>query len=71
MTDKHTTSNKAIAYKNDTCYTVSRHIRKRLNKQKEYEVGETLICREYFKLNKEDTMYVNYEYEITEVKENP
>lgn len=28
-----------------------------------------LICREYFKLHKEDTMYVNYEYEITDVKD--
>ena len=68
FTKEHTTD-KAIVYNNDTCYNVSRHIRKRLNKQKEYEVGETLICRKYFNLNKEDTMYVNYEYEITEVKE--
>jgi hypothetical protein len=69
FTKEHTTSNKAIAYKNDTCSNVSKHIRKQLGKQKEYEAGETLICREYFKLNKEDTMYVNYEYEITDVKD--
>ena len=69
FTKEHTTSNKAIAYKNDTCSNVSKHIRKQLGKQKEYEVGERLICREYFKLNKEDTMYVNYEYEITDVKD--
>ena len=68
-TQEHTTSNKAIAYKNDTCSNVSKQKRKQLGKQKEYEVGERLICREYFKLNKEDTMYVNYEYEITDVKE--
>ena len=30
----------------------------------EFEIGETLICREYFKINIKDAMYVNYEYEI-------
>ena len=48
---------------------MSANIRKQLGKQKDYEVGERLICREYFKLSKDDTMYVNYEYEITEVKD--
>jgi hypothetical protein len=69
MTEKHTTSNKAIAYKNDTCSNVSKHIRKNLNKQMEYEVGETLICREYFRINIKDAMYVNYEYEIIKVSD--
>ena len=67
FTKAHTTSNKAIACKNDTCSNVSKHIRKRLGKQNEYEVGESLLCRKYLKLNKGETMYVNYEYEITAV----
>ena len=59
---------RAIAYNNDTCSDLSKHIRKQLGKQRYYEVGERLICREYFKLSKDDTLFVNYEYEITEVK---
>jgi hypothetical protein len=69
FTKDHTTSNKAIAYKNDTCSNVSKHIRKQLGKQKDYEVGERLICRKYTKLGKDDTLYVNYEYEIADVKD--
>ena len=69
FTKEHTTSNKAIACKNDTCSNVSKHIRKQLGKQNEYEVGERLQCRKYLKLNKGDTLYVNYEYEITDVKD--
>ena len=50
FTENITTSMKNIAYKNDTCKEVSKHIRKKLNKTDEYEVGEVLICREYLKL---------------------
>ena len=30
-------------------------------------MGERLICREYTKLGKYDTLYVNYEYEIVKI----
>jgi hypothetical protein len=53
---------------NDTCKEVSKHIRKQLNKTKEYEVGEILTCRAYTKL-KVGTFNVNCEYEIIEVTE--
>jgi hypothetical protein len=35
----------------------------------EFEIGETLICREYFKINIKDAMYVNYEYEIIKISD--
>ena len=47
-----TQSRKNIAYKNATSNEVSKHLRKKLNKQNEYEIGEVLICRDYVKLKK-------------------
>ena len=55
-----THSCKNIAYKNDTCNEVSKHLRKKLNKQNEYEIGEILICRDYVKI-KSGTYNVNFE----------
>ena len=69
LTQSLTLSKKGIAYLNDTCKEVSKHIRKQLNKTKEYEVGEILTCREYTKL-KAGTFNVNCEYEIIEVTES-
>ena len=40
FTQNLTVSQKGIAYLNDTCREVSKHIRKKLNKKDEYEVGE-------------------------------
>jgi len=56
-----------IAYKNDTCKEVNKHIRKKLNKTDEYEVGEVLICREYLKLKTIGVFNVNYKYNIIEI----
>jgi hypothetical protein len=61
-------SNKNIAYLNTTCSSVAEKIRKKLNKTSDYEVGEKLICRKWFKVNK-DTFNVNFEYEITRIDE--
>ena len=43
------TTTKNIAYRNDIADTVSRTVRKLLNKQGEYEVGEFLSCKLYNK----------------------
>ena len=61
-----TQSEKNIAYMNDTCTEVAQHIRNLQNREAEYEVGEVLICREYFK-TKQITFNVNFEYEIMSV----
>ena len=58
-----------IAYKNTTCKMVIKWTRSRLKKPGEYQVGEMLICRTFFKVLKKITFNVNYEYKITEVKE--
>lgn len=44
-----TKSLKNIAYVSDTCTEVSKQVRKKLGRKLEYEKGEHLICREYFK----------------------
>ena len=67
-TNKINNSVNNIAYKNATCKEVSTSIRTLLGKSDEYEIGEKLICREYFKSLK-TTYNVNYEYEITDVNE--
>lgn len=55
---------KHVAYKNHTCQAVSNHIRKtKLNQQKEYDVGEVCICREYTKIQC-GTFNGNFECEI-------
>ena len=59
-------SNKNIAYLNRTCAGVAEKIRKKLNKTSEYEVGEKIICRKWFKVNK-DRFNVNFEYEIIQI----
>ena len=59
-------SNKNIAYKNKTCSKVAKEIRDKLNTSSAYEVGEKLICREWFKVNK-DVFNKNFEYEITSI----
>ncbi|MFM7990158.1 MAG: hypothetical protein ACKPKO_63665, partial [Candidatus Fonsibacter sp.] len=57
-----------LAYTNSTCHTVSEEVRaKLLNKSQPYEVGETLVCRSWFKVQKQ-VFNVNYEYEITAVE---
>jgi hypothetical protein len=58
---------KILLRKNETCKEVSKHIRKRLNKKSEYEVGETLICREYINIKKVDIFNVNFKYKIVRV----
>jgi hypothetical protein len=47
---------KNIAYRNDIADTVSRTVRKLLNKKGEYEVGEFLSCKSYRKTNR---LYTN------------
>lgn len=64
-TNKINNSVNNIAYKNATCKEVSTSIRQLLGKTTEYEIGEKLICREYFKSLK-TTYNVNYEYEIVD-----
>ena len=63
FTDDITQSENNIAFMNDTCKEVAKHIRKLKNKTCEYEVGEVLVCREYFKMKKQ-TFNVNFEFEI-------
>ena len=63
MTDRITTTYN-IAYRNSTCQWVNRQVRQMLGKRGNYEVGEILVCRKYFKLKK-FTFNVNYEYAIT------
>ena len=65
VADWKTTYN--IAYFNTTCCKVSGIVRdKILKKDKPYEVGEILICRDYFKIKKM-VFQVNYEYAISGV----
>ena len=49
-----------IAYKNTTRKMVSKWTRNMLQKRGEYQVGEMLICRTYFKVMKKITFNVNY-----------
>jgi len=48
FTNKITTTNN-ISYRNDVADSVSRTVRKLLDKQGEYQVGEFLICKLYTK----------------------
>ena len=63
MADRITTTYN-IAYRNSTSQWVNRQVRQMLGKKGDYEVGEILVCRKYFKLKKY-TFNVNYEYRIT------
>ena len=47
-TDKINESENNIAYTNETRRNVSSAIRKRLNKVDDYEVGEIIICRQFY-----------------------
>ena len=58
-TGEITKSLKNIAYMNDTCNIVAKHIRKLQCKDSEYEVGEFLICREYCKVKDENEIKIN------------
>ncbi|MFM7989107.1 MAG: hypothetical protein ACKPKO_58320, partial [Candidatus Fonsibacter sp.] len=43
-----------LAYKNSTCHTVSMELKANLLKKSQpYEVGETLVCRSWFKVKKQ------------------
>ena len=43
-----------IAYTNNTCKYVSKKVRKMLGMKKEYEVGEKLVCKKFFKIVRKD-----------------
>ena len=58
-----------VAYLNDTCKEVANQIRKKQNRKGEYEVGEIMICREYFK-SKTYKFQVNFKYKIVNIIEN-
>ena len=60
-----TKSLKHIAYMNDTCLEVSKQVRKQLCRKLDYEKGENLICREWFKHN-DHTFNVNFEFKKSE-----
>ena len=55
-----------IALLNTTCKNVSNEIRKFENKRDEYEVGESLICREYT-TTKTSVFNVNFKYKIVPI----
>jgi len=57
-----------IAYENKTCAMVAKLVRKRQKKVAEFEEGDIMICRKYFKCNK-NTFNVNYTYTITNIKD--
>ena len=61
-------ANNNIALRNDVCDMVSKTVRKLQNRKAEYEVGETLVCKKFWKM-KNIKFNVNYEYEITFVLE--
>ena len=58
-----------IAYKNDTCSSVSKTVRISQNRKDDFDIGETLVCRKYLKTDKQ-TFNVNYEYNIVKVSDN-
>ena len=68
MTDQITTENN-IAYTNKRCSSVAKQVRTNLNKKDDYEVGEILVCRKFFKM-KDIRFNVNYEYEIVKCYDN-
>jgi thymidine kinase len=69
FTSDITNSLNNIALLNSTCKTVSNHIRKKLGKSKEYEVGEYLTCRTRTSV-KHGVINVNFQYQIAEVYED-
>ena len=56
-----------IAFKNSTCEQVAKKVRKYLlKKEADYEVGEKLVCRKYFKI-KNAKLQVNFEHTIDSI----
>ena len=67
-TDKIITEDN-IAYTNSKCNEVSKQVRKMLGKKNDYEIGEKLICKKFFKHNKTKTnINKNFEYIIDDVQ---
>ena len=69
FTNDMTNSLENIAYENKTCKSVSNTIRQKLGKKDDYEVGETLVCREHCIL-KDGVLNVNFEFKIIEVNQD-
>ena len=69
-TDNPMASERNIAYTNIRCLNVSNYIREQLGKKDKYEVGETLICRIYYKNTKGVKFNVNYRFKIISIKGN-
>ena len=65
-TDKIITEDN-IAYTNSECNKVSQQVRKMLGKKNDYEIGEKLICKKFFK-HKKTNINKNYEYLIDDVQ---
>ena len=65
-TDKIITEDN-IAYTNSKCNEVSKQVRKMLGKKNNYEIGEKLVCRKYFKHNG-NNINKNFEYIIDDVQ---
>ena len=66
FTTDQTQCTKNIAYLNKTCASVAQEIRKKMNRTAEYEVGEKIVCRKWFKVAK-DSFNKNFEYEVMDV----
>ena len=64
-TDKIITEDN-IAYTNSKCNEVSKQVRKMLGKRRDYEIGEKLICKKYFK-HKKTNINKDFEYIIIDV----
>lgn len=65
MTNKVITEDN-IAYTNAKCNAVSKEVRKMLGRKDEYEKGEKLVCRKFFKCNG-NNINKNFEYIIDDV----
>ena len=63
-------SHNHIAYTNERCNNVVKHIRKTMNKSTKYEVGELLICRLYMKMDEGKRFNVNFRYVIENINKN-
>ena len=59
-----------IAYKNYSCERVATTVREMQNREDEYEVGEVLVCRRYYRPKGFGRCRVNFEYTIDEVRED-
>jgi len=59
-----------IAYKNSTCERVATTVREMQSREDEYEVGEVLVCRRYYRPKGYGRCHVNFEYTIDEVRDD-